>query len=44
MSQSKFDMFKDAPNGEHTRFIAEKLRSIFAVKGEIRIRIRNKYK
>ena len=24
-------MFKDARNGEHTRFIAEKLRSTFAV-------------
>ena len=31
MSQSKFDMFKDARNGEHTSFIAEKLRSTFAV-------------
>ena len=33
MSHSKFDMFKDACNGEHTRFIAEKLHSIFAVEG-----------
>ena len=31
MSRFKFDMFKDVCNGGHTRFIAEKLCSTFAV-------------
>ena len=33
MSRSKFDMFKDSRNGEHTRFTAEKLRLTFVVEG-----------
>ena len=33
ISRSKSDMFKDACNGEHTTFIAEKFCSTFAVKG-----------